>query len=435
MWRSRTATPWMPGVFVGGRAARSARTAPRRPAVGGAAFASLCAGRRQPMLEDTRAAAQGCRAHDEGAEACAAHSRSGMALVLSGAGDEGPRTLRAAVAMAGYGAAPRARRCSGAGRSGAALPARGAHRAGVDRASARFGARPRHRRAHSRHCSTRSARDAATTDRWHEARASYHEAPNWLITTASRARNAPRSPGLACLEAREGREDSCREHAASALALAREYGHGIYETWALAALGDSSSRSGRPAEAIERLERPERDARAARHRRRRPLAAPELAEALVQCGRGDEADGSDGRLPPARSRQGTAVGARALGPREGTRRRRRGVRGVVRGGAALARGDARHVRAGAQRAGIRGAPATHAAARRRAPALRAAFAGVPPARAEPWAERARLELAATGETTRKRDPSTLDQLTPRELQIALDLAAGLTTARPRPSST
>ncbi|MDX6538061.1 MAG: hypothetical protein QOD37_2402, partial [Gaiellales bacterium] len=47
--------------------------------------------------------------------------------------------------------------------------------------------------------------------------------------------------------------------------------------------------------------------------------------------------------------------------------------------------------------------------------------------AEPWAERARLELAATGETARKRDPSTLDQLTPRELQIALELAAGLTT--------
>jgi DNA-binding CsgD family transcriptional regulator len=38
-----------------------------------------------------------------------------------------------------------------------------------------------------------------------------------------------------------------------------------------------------------------------------------------------------------------------------------------------------------------------------------------------------VELAATGETARKRNPSTLDQLTPRELQIALDLASGLTT--------
>ena len=68
-----------------------------------------------------------------------------------------------------------------------------------------------------------------------------------------------------------------------------------------------------------------------------------------------------------------------------------------------------------------------AGAATRARTLRAAFAAFHQLGAEPWAERARLELAATGETARKRDPSTLDQLTPRELQIALDLAAGLTT--------
>jgi DNA-binding CsgD family transcriptional regulator len=38
--------------------------------------------------------------------------------------------------------------------------------------------------------------------------------------------------------------------------------------------------------------------------------------------------------------------------------------------------------------------------------------------AAPWAEHARSELRATGATVRKRDPSTVDQLTPRELQIA-----------------
>ena len=37
--------------------------------------------------------------------------------------------------------------------------------------------------------------------------------------------------------------------------------------------------------------------------------------------------------------------------------------------------------------------------------------------AAPWAERAGAELRATGETARKRDPSTLSQLTPQELQI------------------
>jgi DNA-binding CsgD family transcriptional regulator len=35
----------------------------------------------------------------------------------------------------------------------------------------------------------------------------------------------------------------------------------------------------------------------------------------------------------------------------------------------------------------------------------------------PWAERAATELRATGETARRRDPSTLSQLTPQELRI------------------
>ena len=43
-----------------------------------------------------------------------------------------------------------------------------------------------------------------------------------------------------------------------------------------------------------------------------------------------------------------------------------------------------------------------------------------------WAERARAELRASGQTTRKRDPSTRDVLTPQELQIAGFVAEGLT---------
>jgi DNA-binding CsgD family transcriptional regulator len=41
-----------------------------------------------------------------------------------------------------------------------------------------------------------------------------------------------------------------------------------------------------------------------------------------------------------------------------------------------------------------------------------------------WAERARGELRATGETVRKRDPSTLDDLTPQELRVARLVASG-----------
>jgi DNA-binding NarL/FixJ family response regulator len=44
----------------------------------------------------------------------------------------------------------------------------------------------------------------------------------------------------------------------------------------------------------------------------------------------------------------------------------------------------------------------------------------------PWEARARSELRATGETARRRDPSTLDQLTPQELQIARLVAGGKT---------
>ncbi|HVN49972.1 MAG TPA: LuxR C-terminal-related transcriptional regulator, partial [Acidimicrobiales bacterium] len=45
----------------------------------------------------------------------------------------------------------------------------------------------------------------------------------------------------------------------------------------------------------------------------------------------------------------------------------------------------------------------------------------------PWSERAARELAATGETARRRDPSTWNQLTPQELQIAVLLGTGRTT--------
>ena len=44
--------------------------------------------------------------------------------------------------------------------------------------------------------------------------------------------------------------------------------------------------------------------------------------------------------------------------------------------------------------------------------------------ASSWAERAREELRASGETARKRDPALVDELTPRELEIALQVADG-----------
>jgi len=67
-------------------------------------------------------------------------------------------------------------------------------------------------------------------------------------------------------------------------------------------------------------------------------------------------------------------------------------------------------------------------ARRRTDArvqLRAALEGFERLGAEPWAERARSELRASGETARKREPSTVVKLTPQELQVARLVAEGL----------
>ena len=57
--------------------------------------------------------------------------------------------------------------------------------------------------------------------------------------------------------------------------------------------------------------------------------------------------------------------------------------------------------------------------------LRAALQTFDDLGAAPWAERARQELRASGETARKRDPSTATNLTPQELQVTRIVRRGL----------
>ncbi len=58
--------------------------------------------------------------------------------------------------------------------------------------------------------------------------------------------------------------------------------------------------------------------------------------------------------------------------------------------------------------------------------LRPAFQTFERLGARPWAERARIELQATGEHLRRRGPTTAERLTPQELQITLLVSEGLT---------
>ena len=85
---------------------------------------------------------------------------------------------------------------------------------------------------------------------------------------------------------------------------------------------------------------------------------------------------------------------------------------IARGGAPPARADARRLRDRA-----------HPARRE----LHAALATFDRLGARTWAAQTEAELTASGETARRRDVSTLDQLTPQERQIAGLLAAGSTT--------
>ena len=56
--------------------------------------------------------------------------------------------------------------------------------------------------------------------------------------------------------------------------------------------------------------------------------------------------------------------------------------------------------------------------------LRQAFAIFEHLGARPWAEKARSELRASGETIRAHDPAARDELTPQELKVALVIADG-----------
>jgi DNA-binding CsgD family transcriptional regulator len=162
------------------------------------------------------------------------------------------------------------------------------------------------------------------------------------------------------------------------LALAGPTGHPGILLWAVPDLVEAAARSGRPDECRAVLARFERWATA--------TGLPVPAAALARC-RGLLADGAEAvvhfsaaldhdrfaQRPFERARTGLALG-------EALRRLRR-------------RGEAR----------------TH---------LRDALDAFERLGATPWAERCRDELRASGETARRRDPSTVDQLTPQELRIA-----------------
>jgi DNA-binding CsgD family transcriptional regulator len=271
------------------------------------------------------------------------------------------------------------------------------------------------------------ATDDAATDRWAEAQAGFHEAIGLARETGQHTLLGYLLARLAHLEARQGRPEESRLHAAEALTLSRRMGLGLSEVWALAAMGELELSLGHPDGALGWFEEQcaVLGARGIRDADLSPV--PELVDVLLRLGRGGDA----ARLSADFDRDADAKGQPWVMARAAR------SRGLL----ALEGESDQHFEAAltlhARTPDTFEAGRTHLAfgarlrrERRRLDArqhLRAAADTFDRLGAEPWSEMARAELAATGETARRRDVTTLNDLTPQELQIALSLAAGRTT--------
>jgi len=271
------------------------------------------------------------------------------------------------------------------------------------------------------------ARDQAGTDRWAVAGASYREAIDLARESGQQTDLVFGLAGLAWLQARRGRELDCRACVAEALRLSHDLGTRLNEIWATAALGELELGLGDAARAAEHFERQQRllldlditDADLS--------PAAELVDAYARLGREDEARQVAGRFTAAARAKGqpwslaralrcqgmldpgpgfSVLFEQALSQHEQTPDAFETARTRLAYGERLRRARDRIL------------------AREQLRAAADTFEGLD---ARPWADRARAELAATGETLRRRDSSTLEELTPQELQIALLLAAGKTT--------
>lgn len=269
------------------------------------------------------------------------------------------------------------------------------------------------------------ARDHATTDRWAVAAATYREAIELARESDQRAELVFGLAGLAWLDARRGRAPECRAWSAEALELCAALGTRLHEVWVTAALGELELGLGDMAAAVEHFER-QRELLADLAITDVDLSpAAELVDAYLRLGRLDQARLAAAELADAAKAKGQPWSiARALrcagqladepSPlfEQALAHHARTPDAFEQARTRLAYGE--RLRRARNRVGAR-------------EQLSAAAQTFERLDARPWADRAAAEFAATGETLRRRDPSTADELTPQELQIALLLASGKTT--------
>ncbi len=271
------------------------------------------------------------------------------------------------------------------------------------------------------------ALDHATTDRWALAEATYLEAIGLARETGQQTDLVFGLSGLARLQARRGRAAECRAGAAEALALCGRLGTRLHEVWAVEALGMLELGLGQAKPAIEQLTRQRQLVEELGITDPDLSPAPELIDACCRLGRIEQARALADAFSAA---------AEAKGQSWSIARARRG-QGLVAPDSRFARAFEQALEQHADTPDVFEKARTQLAygerlrrARNRKLArqqLRAALQTFELLDARLWIDRARAELAASGETLRRRDPSTIDELTPQELQIAILLAGGKTT--------
>jgi ATP/maltotriose-dependent transcriptional regulator MalT len=265
------------------------------------------------------------------------------------------------------------------------------------------------------------------TGHWSEAYSTASESVRLANETGQQSASSYSLVCLARVEAAQGRDADCIDHVRSAIDIARTHGTDSIFAYAEAALGLLELGRGRPEQAIMHLDEVGRFTQA------RGLCEPnivhwqpDLIESLARTGR-------------------TVEALRALEVLE--KQAEHTERAWAKAAAARCRGylapeasfESHFIRALALHQ-LKPTPFEIARTRlcfgevlrrhrRRVEArqhLYDALHAFERLGAEPWANRARAELSATGERSRKRDVAALRQLTPQELQIALAVAGGAT---------
>jgi DNA-binding CsgD family transcriptional regulator len=270
-------------------------------------------------------------------------------------------------------------------------------------------------------------RDAATTDRWIEARGRYEESVRVGRETTQFVWLAGSLSALAWLDALEGREAECRAHAAEALQLADRYGVDTFRAWSQIALGLLELGLGQAQAALSHLLEVQRVFFDLGVRDPDMDPAPDLAEAHLRLGQVDEARVmAEGYQPTAFAKDQPFALARAFR-----------VRALVASDAEFAalfdRALDHHERTPDtfERARTQLAYGERLRRARRRTEARSHLADAlelfDRLGATPWSRRALVELGASSQSARPRNDAARQRLTPQELQVALSLAEGRTT--------